>query len=55
MYAGELLNSWMYINPILITKDKNLYKIGNEMIMGGGALIKYINGEMEDVIRFRLS
>ena len=44
---GEMLDNWSVHNPILVTKDKNLYEIGNESMTGGGAGIKYINGEME--------
>lgn len=44
---GETVNNWKVHNPILITKDKDLYKVGNEMIHGGTAGIKYSDEDHE--------
>ncbi len=49
-YMGEeILDNWDIKNPVLITMDKNLYRIGNEMINGGEKKPKHINGKTEEV------
>lgn len=45
--SGETLKSWNAYNPVLITRDKNLYEVGLESMCGGGAGIRFIDGQEE--------